>query len=134
MRPELPHQYVFLLFPNKDNILDPLFLSIFSPFFFVIKVSPNKMHMAFSDSSSCQYFVGHLLLPYYRCTSRGRGEITRRQSSRAAAKIGSYCLENKFRVCGQMVLMVEVCTQVEGSKFLKNTWVWWYSFFRGAKL
>lgn len=112
-------------------------LSIFFPlFFFFMKVSPNKMHMAFSNGSSYQCLVWGT----FSChnsgvyTNHGGGEITRRQSSTVAAKMGFYCLKNKFRMCGQMVLMVEVCAQLEGSKFLKNKWVWWYSFFSGSKV
>lgn len=125
----------FCCFPTRTIFWTLSFFLFFPHFFSLLRFRQTRCTWHFLIAAAASILWGT-----FSChttgvhTSHGGGEITRRQSSRAAAKMGSYCLENKFRVCGQMVLMVEVCTQVEGSKFLKNTWVWWYSFFRGAKL
>lgn len=122
------------LFANKDNRCGPPLFFFSFPFLFFFKISPNKLHMGYSDSSSCQYFVGHLILSYGRCTFkpcwRRASQETEQYRMAVAAKIGCYCLENKLRMCGQMVLMVEAYTQLESSEFLKNIWVWWYFSLR----
>lgn len=117
---------VFL--PTRTIVVDPLFSFFLSLFFSSLRFHQTSCTWDILTAAVASIFWGTLSCHMAGVHSNHVGGEQYRMA--VAAKTGCYCLENKLRMCGQMVLMVEAYTQLESSEFLKNIWVWWYFSLR----